>query len=191
MKKRGSISRQELHHLFARAHHGDREAREKIFSLLRGRFLAVAKYKLMEDDVEDAVQEALMVVHEHFSELANVDQLMAFTFGVLRHKIGNIYRRRARRERYRVRLEEAPEPTYYMDGALDAAQLDRLMLQAIQRLGARKPECRAMLLGLREGLSIDDFSRRWRLSRSALDKRLARCRRALRRMLREEYGLHL
>lgn len=132
-----------------------------------------------------------MVVHEHFSELASISQLMAFTLGVLRHKIGNIYRKRARRERYRVGLQEIPEPIYYIDGELDAAQLDRLMLQAIQRLGARKPECRAMLLGLREGLSIDDFSRRWRLSRSALDKRLARCRRALRRILLEEYGLQV
>jgi RNA polymerase sigma factor (sigma-70 family) len=183
---RSGYSEQELVDLFTQAQQGDKEAREQIFFFLRGRFLAVAKHRLLEADAEDVVQETLMVVHDSFSELRTVENLMAYTMGVLRNKIGNAYRKRERRRRHQANVDDVPEPVYVMDDEFNAAELARLISQAVVKAN---PNCRAILLGLHEGFSVDEMSRWFRIPRSKMDKRIFRCRRTLRRILSEDYGV--
>jgi len=186
-----SYSQRGLARLLARAQQGQPEAREDIFFFLRARFLALAKHRLVREDAEDVVQETLIVVHDHFSEFKTVEGLLAFTNEVMRNKIGNFYRKRDRQKRYHITWGAVPELVYYLEGELDAAELDRILRKAIDQLGEKSPICRAILLGLREGLSAGELSRWLRLSRSQIDDRVFRCRRALRRLLLKDYGLQV
>jgi RNA polymerase sigma factor (sigma-70 family) len=142
----------------------------------------------MEEDAKDVVQETLIVVHQRFSELKTVDDLVAFTFGVLRNKIGNVYRKRERRKRYEAELEEVPEPVYCLDDQFEAAQLDRVIVQAIMKT---KPGCQAILMGLHEGFSVGDLSHRFHIPRARMDKQVFHCRQALQRILLEDYRLQV
>ena len=134
-----------------------------------------------------------MVVERHFLELQTVEELLAFTDKVMRNKIGGFYLKRDRRKRYQVDWEEAKaaEPSYYMDGKFEAAELARIAWDAIDQLGPTSESCRAMLLGLSEGMSLSELSDWLQLPRGRIDERLHRCRRRLRKILYEQYGLRL
>ncbi|MBI3949136.1 MAG: sigma-70 family RNA polymerase sigma factor [Acidobacteria bacterium] len=186
-----SYSTPELDRLIALTQKGQREAREEIFLFLHERFLALAKHRLSEDDAQEVVQETLIMVDHHFSELTGAEDLMTFTGEVMRNKIGNFFRKRDRRRRYRVEWDRIPEPVYYMDGDLDAAELDRLIWKAIDRLGEQSPLCRDLFLGLYEGLTIVELSHLLQFSRRRVDVWLTRCRRRLREILADDYGLRL
>lgn len=191
VEKGKSHSKEGLTYLLTCAQQGQREAREEIFFFLRTRFLVLAKLRLMEEDAQDVVQETLMVVDDHFSELETAESLLAFTNEVMRNKIGNFYQKRNRRMRYQAEWEEVPEPTYYMDGELDAAELARIMRKAIDQLGEKNSRCRAILLGLCEGLSLSELSQRLQLPRPRIDDWVFRCRKELRRILSDDYGLRV
>jgi RNA polymerase sigma factor (sigma-70 family) len=179
---------EELASLLARARQGQPEAKEELFFFLRPRFLALAKYRITEEqDAEDIVQETLMVVDEHLVELGTVEHLLAFTGQVMRNKIGNFYQKTDRRSRYQAAWGEASDLAYYIDEELDAAELERVILKAIDQLSEKSPICRAILLGLRDGLSPTDLSQQLRLTRSQIDDRVFRCRQTLRRILLKDF----
>jgi len=165
---------------------------EDVFRAQRRRLWGIA-YRLTgsAQDAEDVVQETLIVVNDHFSEFVTVERLLAFTNKVMRNKIGNFYRKRDRQRHYQVEWDKIPDLVYYMDEELDAAELDRIIQKAIDQLGEKSPVCRAILLGLREGLSIGELSRWLGLSRPKIDNQVFRCRRALRRILLKDYNLQV
>lgn len=184
---------QRLTPLLADAQAGQSAAREEIFFFLHARFLALAKLRLMGEDAEDVVQETMIVVERHFLEFQTVEELLAFTDGVMRNKIGSFYLKRKRRKRYQVDWEEAKaaEPGYYMDGQFEAAQLAQMAWDAIDQLGPTSESCRMMLLGLSEGMSLDELSEWLQIPRGRIDERLHRCRRRLRKILHQQFGLRL
>jgi len=184
-------SEEELTCLLAAAQQGQREARERIFFLLHTRFLALAKLRVRGQDAEDIVQETLMVVERHLSEIGTVEALLAFTNQVMRNKIGNFYRREERRKSYHVTREGAVNPVYRMDEELNAADLERILRKAIDQVGERSPRCRAILLGLLEGLSVDEVCQQVGIKRTRIDDWIHRCRKELRRILSEVYRLRV
>src|SRR5580704_13887539 len=93
--KSTTYSWEDMRAIFSRAREGDVDSRDKIFSFLRLRHLAIARYRLPEA-AEDVVQDTLVVVHEHFSTIGTLEQLVAFANQVLRNKIGNVYQSRDR-----------------------------------------------------------------------------------------------
>lgn len=181
--------RKRLEHLLALAHQGDQQARDEVFLFLRTRFLVLAKLRVGDDDAEDVLQDAMMIVDRRFAELATAEHLLAFTDGVMRNKIGNFYLMRDSRRRYMVSQPEGGDPTYSIDDELAAAELEDVLRAAIDRLGGDRPRCRALLLGLCEGLSMEDLSRRVGIPRSHIDDWAFRCRQALRRILAKDFGL--
>ena len=132
-----------------------------------------------------------MVVDNHFSEFKTVEGLLAFTNEVMRNKIGNFYRKRDRRKRYHAEWGTVPEGAYYLDRELNAVELDQIIRNAIDQLGEKSSICRVILLGLREGLSAGELSFSLQLTRAQIDDRVFRCRRALRRLLLENFGLRV
>jgi RNA polymerase sigma factor (sigma-70 family) len=186
-------SLQRLTPLLADAQAGQWQAREEIFFFLHARFLTLAKLRLVGEDAEDVVQETLIVVERHFLEFQTVEDLLAFTDGVMRNKIGGFYRKRDRRNQYHVDWEEATaiEPSYYMDGQIEAAELVRIIWEAIDHLGRMSETCRTLLMGFSEGLSLKELGDWLHLPRGRIDERLFRCRKALRKFLYEQYGLRV
>jgi RNA polymerase sigma factor (sigma-70 family) len=183
MKRR--FSSVELNSFLVRALQGHEESKEKIFTFLRSRLLALAGYRVPEI-AEDTVQETLLVVHNHFSEFEAMEGLLAFSNKVLRNKIGNVYQSRSRRKH--VELKDGNH-RYDISGDLEASELDRIVRESIEKLGATNPGCRAILLCLYDGFDPDDISNALGIPKPKLKVRTFRCRGALRDLLEREYRL--
>jgi RNA polymerase sigma-70 factor (ECF subfamily) len=182
---------EELERVLALAQQGDHESLDEIFFFLRVRFLALSRSRLAEEgaeEAEDIIQQTLMVVYDHFSQLDNLRKLLAFSNKVLRNKIGNVYQKRSRDRHRELDLKDEAEPRYYIDGELDAAELNQILREAIDNLAERYPRCYAILLGLYEGLSTDEIGIRLQISKSKLKVQTFRCRQTLRTLLAKEYG---
>jgi len=197
------VRRQRLEAALARAARGSPEAREEVFSLLAPRLLALAKQRVGEE-AEDVVQETLIIVNGQLPTLAAAphpaphaapyaapyaaERLLTFAHTVLRNKIGNLYRKRDRREPHHVALEAVQEPGMAMDEVLEARELARLLARGIARLAETRPLCGQLFEGLRRGRELQALAAGLNLSRPRLDDHLYRCRKALRRLLAEEFG---
>lgn len=177
-----------LGQLLERARSGDREAREEIFSFLRARFLVLAKLRLVSEDAEDIVQETLIVVDRRFLELLDVGALLGFTDGVMRNKIGNFYTVRNTRRKHTSTAWDPPDRPYLIEDELGAAELERVVRQAVDRLGQKRPLCRTVLLSLCDGMSTGELTGFLRLPRARIDDIVFRCRKALRKILIDEFG---
>jgi RNA polymerase sigma factor (sigma-70 family) len=187
--KRGGMKRgfslEELHNFFILALQGNEESKGRVFDFLRSRLLSLARYRVPEL-AEDIVQDTLLVVHNHFPEFQAMEGLIAFTHKVLRNKIGNIYQGRYRQTR--VELEDA-ELRYDIRDELEGGELDRIVREAISKLGTTNPGCHAILSCLYQGFDPDDISNTLGITKSKLKVRTFRCRSALRDLLSREYRL--
>lgn len=186
-KTKRRLSSSELNSFFVGAQRGHEESREMVFAFLRSRLLVLARYRVPEA-AEDVVQDALIVVHNRFSEFTTIEGLFAFTNQVLRNKIGNVYQGRDRQKH--VELKEA-EPRYRIDGELQAAELERIVQESINKLGETNPGCRVILSYLYQGLDPEEISSRLGIGKSRLKVRTFRCRLALRDLLKREYRLEV
>ncbi|HJQ69031.1 MAG TPA: RNA polymerase sigma factor [Blastocatellia bacterium] len=188
MKK--GVSWQDLIDQLAAAKRGDAGAIDRLFDFLRSRLLVIARYRVAES-AEDLVQETMVIVHNHLPEFENMEGLLAFTNQVLRNKIGNVYQERDRRKQRQVELEDNLPLQYNMDGELHAVELDRIIRDCIDRLGDRHSSCRAILSSLYDGFDPTEISERLGIPKSSLKVRVFRCRKALRKILSEEYRLQV
>jgi RNA polymerase sigma factor (sigma-70 family) len=179
---------QDLSRMFTLAQQGDQESREHVFSFLRSRFLSVANHRLR-DGAEDVVHETLIVVHNHFSEIANLGGLVAFSNQVLRNKIGNVYQSRGRRKE--GELGEGAEPQYDINAGVEGGEMERIVRQSIETLGEKRTYCRAILLCLYQGWSPTEISGKLGIPKPRLKIQTFRCREALREILARRYGLQV
>jgi len=186
-RKKRTFSWQELDESFTQAKAGNEESKERVFTFLRSKILALAKYRAPEC-AEDTVQETLIIVHNRFGEFESLEILQAFTHQVLRNKIGNIYQSRARQKQ--VELENA-NLHYDIRADLEAGELDRIVSDSIDKLGESHPACREILSYLYQGLDTDEISAQMGIDKSRLKVRTFRCRRALKDILREQYYLEV
>jgi RNA polymerase sigma factor (sigma-70 family) len=175
--------------IFLRARQGHGESRERIFSFLRIRYISIARYRLP-DFAEDIVQDTLVVVHERFSTIETLEQLIAFANQVLRNKIGNVYQS-LRRKTNQIESQEVEEDRFDMAGEIEAGELESIIRNSIDRLGQRYSHCQKILLSLYEGLSASEICEKMGITKSQLKVRTFRCREALRSLLADNYGLEL
>ena len=187
---KNGLSWQDLIDQLARAKNGHAEAIDQLFDFLRSRLLVIARYRVQES-AEDLVQETLVIVHNRLPEFENPEGLLAFTNQVLRNKIGNIYQERDRRKLRQVELGENLPLQYNIDGELHAVELDRIIRECIDRLGQRHPNCRAILSSLYDGFNPAEISENLGISKSSLKVRVFRCRKALRKILSDEYRMQV
>src|SRR5215471_5551350 len=179
----------DLRTCFLAARQGNTESKEAIFSFLRSRFLGLARYRLPEA-WEDIVHDSLVVVHEHFSDMQSLEQLVAFANQVLRNKIGNVYQSREHKTKP-VGLENVGEPSYHIIAEIEAGDVERVLRESIEKLGEGRTNCRRILLCLYHGLSPDEICDELKISKSQLKVRTFRCRGALRNILQDDYGMRL
>jgi RNA polymerase sigma factor (sigma-70 family) len=176
--------------VMARAQQGDDEAREELFAVLRRKLMAVAVPRVSMD-ADDVVQETLIIVHQRLADFESLKALTAFTNTTLRHKIGHVYRDRKFEGDLRVDFKDIAEPQYEIDDEVDAAQADQIIRACIDKIAEKQCDCRVILLGLYEGLSMEEISQQAGISKEKLKVRTFRCRQALHKLLTGEYSFQV
>jgi RNA polymerase sigma factor (sigma-70 family) len=176
---------QELDDLLRRARREHEDSKNLLFEFLRARLLVLARFRVPEA-AEDTVHEALLVVHQHLEECDTVDGLLAFSHQVLRNKIGNLYQRRHRWGHDELQEGDA---VYWIHDQIEHEELERIILESINRLRETLPVCGEILSSLYCGLEPTEISSNLGISKSNLKTRTFRCRQALRDLLSAQYGL--
>ena len=74
--------------------------RDQILATLRERILAFATSRVSRDRAEDLTQEVLTVLHEKYSQVTELVELVPLAFQVLRYKMLDAHRKALRRGEY-------------------------------------------------------------------------------------------
>lgn len=164
----------EINNLQSKARCGDDSAEDRLFRLLRARFLLLAQRKLRDrDDSEEVVQEALKTVFEKHREMEFETSFAAWAHRVLENKILTFLRTR---KRHNDRRENFVEGTAVgvqdqPDSALESRLLDCLRkLNRVNRRHAR------ILVYKYQGFTVAEICDRLGLTRTNLYTLLSRAR---------------
>ena len=131
--------------------------REQILARLRERIVAFAASHLSRDAAEDLAQEVLLLLHEKYSHVERVEELLPLSLQIVRFKIVSTRRKAARRGEYtQVSVTDIPLPDLGSNPATLAERrelLDRLN-RAIGGLGER---CRELMRLKLQGKSFPEI----------------------------------
>ena len=159
--------------------------RDQILASLRERIVAFAASRIGRDIAEDLAQEVLVLLHEKYSHVTRLDELLPLSFQIIRFKMISLRRKAARRGEYtRVSVEDihAVDP-----GAGPAEQLERQQMAdrlsaAIEKMGGR---CRDLFRLKLEGKTFAEI--RVALGAASINTIYtwdARCRKGLLELMR-------
>ena len=118
--------------------------RDEILSKIRERIVAFAASRLSREVAEDLAQEVLLILHEKYSDVTDLIELLPLSFQVLRYKMLDFHRRSLRRGEYnQVPIEDLPLPDPGEDPETDIArkQMVERLIEAINKLS---PRCREL-----------------------------------------------
>ncbi len=131
--------------------------RDQTLNALRERILAFATSRLSRDQAEDLTQDVLAVLHDKYSHVTELVELVPLAFQVLRYKMLDAHRKALRRGEYHQEsVENMPltdtgdDPMVQLD---QKQRVDRL-LTTITQLGER---CRELFRWKLEGKSFLDI----------------------------------
>jgi RNA polymerase sigma-70 factor (ECF subfamily) len=133
--------------------------RNHILASLRERILAFATLRVSRAHAEDLTQEVLVVLHEKYSNVTDLTELVPLAFQVLRFKMLDAHRKLLRRGEYN---QESVEDLPLADPADDpATQLDQKqrvdrLLAAMAQLGER---CRELFKWKLEGKNFPEIQK--------------------------------
>ncbi|MBK9308172.1 MAG: sigma-70 family RNA polymerase sigma factor [Nitrospira sp.] len=131
--------------------------RDQILATLRERILAFATSRVSRDRAEDLTQEVLTVLHEKYSQVTELVELVPLAFQVLRYKMLDAHRKALRRGEYNQEsVEDLPLTDTRDDPATQLDQKQRVdrLLVAMTRLGER---CRKLFTWKLEGKSFPEI----------------------------------
>ena len=133
--------------------------RDQTLTALRERILAFATSRLSRDQAEDLTQDVLAVLHDKYSQVTELVELVPLAFQVLRYKMLDAHRKSLRRGEYQQEsVEDLPladagdDPMVQLD---QKQRVDRL-LAAITQLGER---CRKLFRWKLDGKSFPEIQR--------------------------------
>lgn len=133
--------------------------RDQILTILRERILAFATSRLSRDRAEDLTQDVMAVLHEKYSQVTELVELVPLAFQILRYKMLDTHRKALRRGEYNLAsVEEIPLADTAADPAAQLDQKQRVdrLLTAMTRLGQR---CRELFKWKLEGKSFPEIQR--------------------------------
>ena len=118
--------------------------REQILECLRERILAFAASRIARDVAEDLAQEVLVLLHEKYSHVTRLEELLPLSFHIVRFKMVSLRRKAARRGEYtQVSVEDIQLPDLGSDpgaplerAVTDYEEAGRLLTAAQLRLEA-------------------------------------------------------
>ena len=131
--------------------------RDEILSTLRERILAFAASRIGKDTAEDLAQEVLVVLHEKYSEVLRLEELVPLSFQILRFKLVSLRRKMIRRGEYtQVSVEDVQLPDAHADpgATLERKLMSERLAAAVNRLGER---CRNLFRLKLEGKSFAEI----------------------------------
>jgi RNA polymerase sigma-70 factor (ECF subfamily) len=131
--------------------------REQILASLRERIVAFAASRIARDVAEDLAQEVLVLLHEKYSHVTQLDELLPLSFQIIRFKMVSLRRKAARRGEYtQVSVEDiqAPDPAEDPAARLERQQMSERLSSAINQLGGR---CRELFHLKLEGKSFAEI----------------------------------
>ncbi|MBK9948078.1 MAG: sigma-70 family RNA polymerase sigma factor [Nitrospira sp.] len=130
---------------------------DQILTALRERILAFATSRVSRDHAEDFTQDVLAVLHDKYSHVTELGELVPLAFQILRYKMLDAHRKALRRGEYSQKsVEDLPladtgdNPMIQLD---QKQRVDRL-LTAIVQLGER---CRELFTWKLEGKSFPEI----------------------------------
>ena len=119
---------------------GEPDPRAAILARIRERIVAFAASRSAGASAEDLAQEVLMLIHEKYGHLDQIEDLLPLAFQILRFKLAAQRRKAARRGEYdAVDVHEFPPPSDASDPAavLERKELLTRLMGGIARLGER------------------------------------------------------
>jgi len=114
--------------------------REQILASLRERIVAFAASRIARDVAEDLAQEVLVLLHEKYSHVTRLEELLPLSFQIVRFKMVSLRRKAARRGEYtQVSVEDIQLPYLGSDpvARLERKQMSERLTAAISRLEGR------------------------------------------------------
>ncbi len=95
-----------MEELLLQARQGDRSAEDEIFRYLEFRFTYIAKQYLSREDAEDVAHDTCITVLQKYRTEEFSESFEAWSYGILRFKIGNFFQK----QRVRRRLTSSADP---------------------------------------------------------------------------------
>lgn len=169
----------ELRPLWLSAQAGDEAAYRQALMLVAARLRGYFGRRLsaFPHDVEDLVQETLLALHLQRGTYDAAVPVTAWLYGIARHKLADLFRRRGRSQQLFESIDDLPEALHPACSEETTARRDLALLLDELPAGQRQ----AILDTKVEGLSVADAARRSGISESAVKvnvhrglKRLAR-----------------
>jgi RNA polymerase sigma-70 factor (ECF subfamily) len=134
--------------------------RDQILERLRERIVRFAASRLSRDGAEDLAQEVLLVLHEKYPLLNQVEDLLPLSLEIARFKIMGARRKTHRRgEDTQVSVDDLPLASHDADAFTQAAHRENLerLEEALLELGGR---CRELIRWKLEGFSFPEIQKR-------------------------------
>lgn len=133
--------------------------RDTILTSLRERIVAFATLRVSRDHAEDLAQEVLALLHDKYSHVVELTELVPLAFQVLRYKMLDAHRKALRRGEYNQESVDALDLA--ASGGTPESQLDQKqrvdrLEAALGRLGER---CRELFTWKLEGKSFPEIQR--------------------------------
>lgn len=114
--------------------------REEILTTLRERIVAFATSRLSRDVAEDLTQEVMIVLHEKYTDVTELAELVPLSFQILRFKMLDVHRKTLRRGEYNVSsLDETPVADCRDNPGLELERKQKIarLIEALNQLGDR------------------------------------------------------
>jgi len=131
--------------------------KEEILSCLRERMIAFAASRISRDAAEDLAQEVLLLLHEKYSHIEQLHDLLPLCLRILRYKMMSLHRKAHRRGEYtQVSSDEIPlaalDPS--PEASLARKEIADRMIAGIARMGDR---CKELFRLKLEGKSFPEI----------------------------------
>jgi RNA polymerase sigma-70 factor (ECF subfamily) len=138
---------------------GETVQREEVLAQLRERIVRFAASHFAGDAAEDLAQEVLMLLHEKYSHLERVEDLLPLSLQITRFKMMSLRRKAARHGEYsQVSITDIPLPDL---NASPADQVERK--QMLDRLARSLPQlgerCRELMRLKLQGKSFPEIQK--------------------------------
>jgi RNA polymerase sigma-70 factor (ECF subfamily) len=138
--------------------------REEILQKLRERILSFAASRLREDVAEDLVQDTLILLHEKYAQVTELEELLPLSFQIVRFKMAALNRKSQRHgERSSVSVDEIPIPDLSLNPAQLAERREMLdhLKKAMQSMGER---CRELFRLKLQGRTFAEIQKEMKAS---------------------------
>lgn len=138
-------------------HRNDGMERDEILSRLRERIVSFATFKLSREVAEDLAQEVLIVLHEKYRHVTELEDLLPLSFRILRYKMLESQRKSIRRgEHNPVAIEDLPlsNPGDNPGVEVERKQSLERLIEAMKQLS---PRCRQLFRWKLEGKSFPEI----------------------------------